>query len=195
MKIRALSLLFVAAAYAIPAVADSPPPNFGVVVKDGIYRGGQPSNADQFEYLKKIGVKTILKLNHHGLDRESVDAKRLGLTLVQVPFAPETIGREETCGDVARALELLTDRSNWPVYVHCSRGRDRTGFIVGAYRELVEHWTWTDVDRELAAYGHTGGVRRAYPNITEGLQEGVPSCTQNVERKATGSAPPSTSTP
>jgi len=166
------------------------PRNFGIVVNHGIYRGAQPAGLDEYEYLSRLGVKTILKLNSHKLGVEKDTASKLGMKVVNVALDPATVGSADSCGDVARALKVLTDRSNWPVYVHCTRGRDRTGFLIGAYRARVQHWAWADIDRELARYGHKGGVRRAYPLIASELEAGVPTCSTQLESmRHTRSAP------
>ncbi len=117
----ALSLLLSASALPSPLQA---PPNFGVVVQDGIYRGGQPSIAE-LKYLQELGVRTIVKLNNHDLDKERTEAARLGMGVVSIPLEPSTIGNANSCAGVAEAVALISDRSRWPVFVHCSRGRDR----------------------------------------------------------------------
>jgi tyrosine-protein phosphatase SIW14 len=161
--------------------AATPPPNFGVVVENAIYRGGQPRNK-QFDYIHELGVKTILKLNHHDLDDERAATTRLGMKLVNIPLDPATIGGPETCADIALALAVLNDRANWPVYVHCTKGRDRTGYVVGAFREIVQHWTWNEVDAELSQYGHTTPLRHTYPLIERELRAGAPTCSSEIDQ-------------
>ncbi len=171
-----LIALVVPALVACWSVPDSTRPvNFGHVIEGGIYRGGQPDSRD-FEMLRELGVRTVLKLNNHGLQQEREEAERAGIRLIHVPFNAKTIGQPATCGDVARALEVLSDESNWPIYVHCSRGRDRAGYIVGLYRQQIQQWPWSRIDTELEAYGHDERLRRSYPQIARELREGVPSC-------------------
>lgn len=169
----ALVVLPAAAAKAEPS--ESRPSNFGTVVENGIYRGAQPASGD-FARLRELGVKTILKLNTSRLAAETRQAEAAGIRLIHVPFDPKTIGTRPTCEKVAKALTVLADESNWPVYVHCSKGRDRAGFLVGLYRQRVQGWTWPMVDRELAEYGHGARLRRSYPQITGELAAGVPTC-------------------
>jgi protein tyrosine/serine phosphatase len=164
----ALSLLLCTA-----GLAD--PPNFGVVVKDGIYRGGQPAISD-LKYLHELGVRTIVKLNSRMLDKERTEAERLGMSFVSIPLDPSTVGNADSCAGVAKAVMVISDRSRWPVFVHCSRGRDRAGFVVGAYRELVEQEPWPTVDEELKRYGHSSAMRMAYPQISRELRNEIPTC-------------------
>jgi len=151
-------------------------PNLGIVVENGIYRGAQP-DVEALERLKGMGVRTVLKLNHHGLEAEKAACDRLGLRFIHLPTRPETIASAESCGTVSQALTVLRDRDNWPVYVHCSFGRDRTGYLVGLYRLRHQRWSWPEVDMELLRHGHGTKERAAYPEITRALEQGPPNCT------------------
>ncbi len=158
-----------------------PPSNFGVVLENGIYRGAHPDESE-LDYLKHIGIKTILKLNTHGLAKEQAAADRLGLSLINVPLDPSTVGGRASCSDVAKALAVVQDRSRWPIYVHCTSGRDRTGFLIGAYRELVQGWSWLRVDKELSQFGHNDSKRQVFPLIARELSARVPTCTDALTR-------------
>ncbi|MGK2856855.1 MAG: fused DSP-PTPase phosphatase/NAD kinase-like protein [Thermoanaerobaculia bacterium] len=161
--------------------APSTPRNFGVVIPEGIYRGGQPTKSEM-TYLRGLGVRTILKLNHGRLDEEREQAERLGMSFVSLPLDPTSVGEAASCAEVAAAVAILSDRSRWPVYVHCSRGRDRTGLVVGAYREIVEQVPWSSVDRELARYGHDSSMRLTYPQISRELRNQLPQCSDSIAR-------------
>jgi len=164
------------------------PPNFGVVVPDGIYRGGQPTGSD-LKFLHELGVRTIVKLNSRNLDKEREEAERLGMGFVSIPLEPSTVGNAKTCGDVAAAVAAISDRSRWPVFVHCSIGRDRTGYVIGAYRELVERQPWPTIDEELKRYGHGSAMRRAYPQISRELEKEVPTCGGEIARALSRQSP------
>ena len=151
------------------------PHNFGVVEEGRIYRGAQPSSAD-LEALQRRGVRTILKVNSDDLQSERATAARLGMQLVYVPLSARTVGRQSSCADVQRAYAVLTDPAAWPVYVHCTHGRDRTGFLVGLFREREERWDWPRVSDELTRYGHDSAMRLVFPNISRSLEAGVPAC-------------------
>jgi hypothetical protein len=49
--------------------------------------------------------------------------------------------------DMRRFLEIATDPTKQPVYVHCKLGADRTGVAVAVYRVCVEGWTKEDANR------------------------------------------------
>jgi tyrosine-protein phosphatase SIW14 len=78
-------------------------------------------------------------------------AAESGIRFEHIPLhpirAPSTI-------DLQRALSLIADPSNQPVYVHCHRGSDRTGIVVAAYRIRYDGWTIQDTFEEMKRYGH-----------------------------------------
>jgi protein tyrosine phosphatase (PTP) superfamily phosphohydrolase (DUF442 family) len=171
--VAAATILLVGCASGIDV--ETRPANLGTVVENAIYRGAQPT-IDDWDALRELGIRTILKLNSSRMTEETTQARDAGMSLIHIPFEADTIGTGATCDDVARALDVLADESNWPVYVHCSRGRDRVGYVVGLYRQLRQGWTWPRIDDELAAFGHAGSLRRAYPQIASELEAGVPTC-------------------
>ncbi len=107
-------------------------------VDSHVYRGGQPDRSG-FEYLAKLGVKTILDLRQAG-ERSSWEEQivtALGMKYVSVPM---TGLRPPTAGQISQILALLEDSATGAVYVHCKRGADRTGAVIAAYR--IDHDDW-----------------------------------------------------
>jgi protein tyrosine phosphatase (PTP) superfamily phosphohydrolase (DUF442 family) len=103
-------------------------------VNDGLYRGAQPT-AEGIKELEKLGVKTIVCLRDNHSDKELIgDAK---ITYEQIPMKTWDIEKD----DVVRFLQIATDKSRQPVFVHCQHGSDRTGTMCAAYRVVVEGWT------------------------------------------------------
>ena len=151
------------------------PRNFGVVAEGKLYRGSQP-DAEEIENLYRRGVKTIVKLNVADLEMERSATGELGIRLMEIPLNARTVGTSQSCADVERAYKAITDPMNWPVYVHCDHGRDRTGFLVGLYRERVEGWAFPQVSDELARYGHDSRMRLVFPHITGSLADHYHAC-------------------
>jgi uncharacterized protein (TIGR01244 family) len=142
----AKKLTFVVAFSALCLQADVKPllfhlrgvPNFHQV-NDGLYRGGQPSPAG-FESLAKLGVKTVvdLRIPDGQSSWEEKVVKSLGMHYVHIPLhSGETPIRQ----DVDKAFTILLDNAQWPVYVHCREGKDRTGMIIACYRIAHDGWT------------------------------------------------------
>ena len=120
-------------------------------IDNHVYRGGQPNNAG-FQYLAKIGVKTIVDLREPG-DRSSWEkqtVEALGMKYVNVPMTGLTPPTEKETNQI---LDLMEDSTSGPVFVHCMRGADRTGAVIGAYRVDHDHWTNSQALKEAKAGG------------------------------------------
>jgi protein tyrosine phosphatase (PTP) superfamily phosphohydrolase (DUF442 family) len=140
---RSLATLFL---FSLPALAGSSVPgiiNFSQVDQH-VYRGAQPTT-EGFDYLAKIGVKTVLDLRESGerASREALLVTSLGMQYVNVPMTGLT---PPTKTEITRILVLLEDSTAGAVFVHCLRGADRTGAVIAAYR--IDHGHW-DNDRAL----------------------------------------------
>src|SRR6266852_3832443 len=104
-------------------------------VDEHVYRGAQPTD-EGFQYLAKIGVKTVVDLRE--ADERSQAEERLvtaaGMKYVSVPMTGLTPPTE---AEITRILGILEDDSAGAVFVHCKRGADRTGAVIAAYR--IDH--------------------------------------------------------
>jgi tyrosine-protein phosphatase SIW14 len=107
-------------------------------INEHVYRGGQPTQ-EGFQYLSKIGVKTVLDLREN--DSRTPGEKRMvseaGMQYVNVPMTGLT---PPTDVEISKILALLEDEVSGPVFVHCKRGADRTGAVIAAYRIDHDHW-------------------------------------------------------
>jgi tyrosine-protein phosphatase SIW14 len=115
-------------------------PNFHPV-DEHVYRGAQPT-LEGFKSLAKLGIKTIVDLrgggDHTAAEKGEVEA--LGMRYVHVPMNGMQAPTDE---DVTKVLDLIDSpdaSSNWPVFIHCKRGRDRTGTVIACYRIKHDHW-------------------------------------------------------
>jgi tyrosine-protein phosphatase SIW14 len=113
-------------------------PNFHKV-NDGLYRGGQPSQ-EGFKNLQKVGIKTVidLRIPDGGANSEKRLVESLGMHYNHIPLHG---GETPTQSDIDRAFSILLDSSQWPVFVHCREGKDRTGMIIACYRISQDGWT------------------------------------------------------
>jgi tyrosine-protein phosphatase SIW14 len=116
-------------------------PNFSKV-SAALWRGAQPTR-EGFRNLEAAGVKTILNLRHTHDDLPVLAGTKLKyLWLPEQPGFPQ----EE---DVVIFLKMIEDPANQPVFVHCKEGKDRTGYMVAAYRIIVQDWTADDAIHEM----------------------------------------------
>lgn len=116
-------------------------------VAPGILRGAQPED-EGYATLKKIGVKTVVNLRSSNSEAEAVEAA--GMKSIHIRMGMVRGINRET---MDRAVKVISDPENQPVYVHCAFGRDRTGAVVAVYRMEVEGWSYEDAEAELQSYG------------------------------------------
>lgn len=141
-----------------------------MVVSPMVLRGSQP-DGEALLMLKKAGVKLVVNLRHHSknapspastysffrrhsdddeIDEERETADRLGLRFVNISLdgvnAP-------SLADIDKFVALFEDKENIPMYVHCLHGRERTGFMLAAYRMKIESWTVEQAYKEMLQQG------------------------------------------
>lgn len=131
-----------------------PPLNFSMVAP-GIYRSGYP-NAKNHLFMKKLNLRTILYLcPEECMTRNVAWCRENGVRVVQcglVPnkepfqFIPEHV--------IAEALQVLLDRRNYPVLIHCNSGKHRSGVVVGSLRKL-QGWSLTSIFDEYRRFAGT----------------------------------------
>src|SRR5262245_11992677 len=128
-------------------------PNFHQV-NENLYRGAQPQR-DGMKKLSELGIKTVINLRGASDDtrKEQADAEASGIRYFNIPMSG--LGRP-TDGQVERALAIIDARENWPVFVHCQRGADRTGVVIAVYRILRNQWTAEQAIDEAKRFGLAG---------------------------------------
>lgn len=126
---------------------------FAIVRSGQVYRGSQPYTPGQWQFLKGLGVRTVLKLNY---DSEGLDAAP-DMALFKCPMPPrdwqDALGRPDAA-DVARAVGVLAETELYPIYVHCTHGHDRTGLVIGEWRVLHCGWSADAAYQEMKEYGY-----------------------------------------
>jgi len=140
-----LASLFLLARLAFAAGAESAHiRNFGAV-NENVFRGGAPTDAALHE-LKALGVKLILDLREDGGGRleEKRKVEQLGIRYEHIPMSVMSAPRP---ADIEKALSLILREQSAKIYIHCLRGKDRTGTVVACYR--IQHDGW-DNRRALA---------------------------------------------
>ncbi len=120
-------------------------------VNDHLYRGGVPSNLGLDE-LAAMHVSTIIDLREpgEGTSFEEQAVKMLGMKYVNVPMRPFSAPSQE---QIERVLSLLLHNDAGPIFVHCRRGKDRTGIVIACYRMEHDHWDKRTALAEARTHG------------------------------------------
>lgn len=134
-----------------------PPTNFSAVENNYIYRSGFP-HPSNFTFLQSLNLHSIIYLCTEPYPEENIEFLRINnIKLYQFGIdgtkdASTMSSRSEIIMDV---LRVITDERNYPVLVHCKRGKHRTGCLVGCLRKL-QNWCLDDVVEE---YKHFAGAK------------------------------------
>ncbi|KAL3481604.1 tyrosine phosphatase family-domain-containing protein [Aspergillus californicus] len=129
------------------------PDNFGEVVK-GVYRCSfpQPLNLPALEVL---GLKTIITLVEEPYTQSHMlFLKEHAITHHRIAFIANKDATVRTPESVLhKILEIILDKTNHPVLIHCNKGKHRTGCVIGCFRKL-QGWDICDVLNEYVRYSY-----------------------------------------
>ncbi len=127
-------------------------PHFRTVDRHVLYRSGQPRGLGLLA-LRLRGIHTIINLRSpdgSGVAEEEAFAAKHGIAHYNIPAGSTT---EEIAQSVERFLAVLDDKSNWPVLVHCARGKERSGVYSAVYRMEYEGWSNQKALYEMQSLG------------------------------------------
>ena len=115
-------------------------------VEDQITRGGRPALSDI------EGFKTIINIETKGkaVDAEKRRAAQLG---IQFYASEMSVYHEPTDERIQNIINILKDKNNQPLFIHCLHGQDRTGLVVGLYRVYVDGWAPEAAYQEMIEKG------------------------------------------
>jgi protein tyrosine phosphatase (PTP) superfamily phosphohydrolase (DUF442 family) len=165
---QALCALLIFALVSIPAWAanvEAPGiPNFHQL-NEHVYRGGQPTDKG-WASLARLGVNTVVDLRvegEHSISAERRAVETSGMRYVSLPMSRIAAPSDE---QVSRALAVLA--SGERVFVHCRRGKDRTGTLIACYRISFDRWQNQKALDEATSLGMSwieSGMRRYILNF------------------------------
>jgi len=118
-------------------------------VSPALWRGAQPTE-EGFRNLERAGAKTVIDLRHDSDDYE--DFSMLSGTHLKYLRIPMSLWYPDQAQLVIlmNVLErTLKDPDSSPVFLHCSAGKDRTGYSIATYRMVFEGWNSNDAIVEM----------------------------------------------
>jgi len=129
----------------------NPPANFAMCA-EGVYRGGFPSKRN-CAFLRRVGLRSIVYLVPEDppeyylefMRQNDIALLRCGMVGNKEPFV------EIPPDAVAAAVVKVRDPANHPVYIHCDKGKHRTGCIVGGMRK-AQHWSLAAILEEYRRF-------------------------------------------
>ena len=111
-------------------------------VSQALWRGAKP-NAEGFRNLEAARAKTEVSLRNQHDDWPLLAGTKLGyLRIPGHAWDPDE-------AQLLLFLNIVEGPKNWPVFVPCAEGCDRTGYSVAAYRMVVESWPVDDALHEM----------------------------------------------
>jgi len=162
-----------------PASAGSP--RFADIAP-GFSRGGDPGPLG-IRYLHDHGYKTVISFL---VDKEeSVQVAQAGMRWVHIPMHSWLLSADPpTPSQVHEFLGVVEDSTQYPVFMHCKAGKDRTGAMTALYRIEACGWTKDEALEEMDSFGFAGRYR--------GLRQFVQDYTRTSTAVASA---PTTTTP
>lgn len=148
-------------------------------VNENFYRGAVPTG-EAFAALRKLGIKTIVDL--HGFSEDEDYSQGLRSSGFNYFFLPLT-DKPPSSETVNRFLSIVNDSDSHPVYVHCKRGKTRTGVMLALYRMRCQGWRNKTAFDEMLYFGFTVfhretfffGSREVHTELAEFVREYQPS--------------------
>ena len=153
IRFARFALLAAALLVTLHLAADESPfpelPNFHQVNRT-LFRGAAPKKGG-LQRLASLGIKTVLDLKGTPTrDGDAAqDAQEAGLRYFNVALSSY---RRPAMADVDKALAIINNPANQPVFVYCTRGGDRTGLVIAAYRISHDGWSGEAALREAQLY-------------------------------------------
>jgi protein tyrosine/serine phosphatase len=115
--------------------------------------------------LAKYGIKTILNLkiiSKEELKKLTEIAKEHGIEYINIPINPFKL--QDNMDEILDVIKTASEEN--PLLVHCTFGRDRTGFVTALYQNLKEDVPMQEAISDM--YEH--GFRRLFFNMEQYLR-------------------------
>ena len=134
-----------------PHRAEVPLPHF-FRVDEHVYRGGQPTT-DGFRQLAQMGVKTVINLRAEDARHQEEERRLVESLGMQWIYLPVRSYWKPSDAQILTFLEVARDPRGQPVFVHCRKGKERTGTLVAIYRIVQQGWEPARAYAEAQALG------------------------------------------
>jgi protein-tyrosine phosphatase len=130
------------------------------VVEDGIlYRSGRMTEDALKRVINDFGIRTVISLRDGTTapdQAEEAFCNNQELNFVRIPPSVwGDLGGEPPAEEGVRKFrEVMSDRRNYPVLLHCLAGIHRTGIFTAIYRMEFDHWSNDQAMQEMRSCGY-----------------------------------------
>jgi hypothetical protein len=152
--------------------------NLYTVIPGRVYRGAQPTPESLQRLVRAYDIRTVVNLRGcctplpWYLD-EGRAAQHLGLSQEDVSFSATHLPAP---GELRQLVEVL-DRAEYPIFLHCRHGADRTGMAAAIVLLLAGDVPYAEARRQLGlsyghlAFGKTGQLDRFFALYEDWMDE------------------------
>lgn len=136
-----------------------------------VFRGPSLKNADEdtIKELKALGIKSELDLGDG--EHNDLCEKELNVIKASVKWYQHIFNCKEDYPIFATAMKAFADKDNYPIYFHCTLGRDRTGGIALFLKALMGETMQDGYREQFLTFFSTRG---------DGENAGIPAHLGNV---------------
>ncbi|CAO1629573.1 unnamed protein product [Sympodiomycopsis kandeliae] len=141
-----------------------PPLNFQNVAY-GISRSGHP-NERNYEFIKHLKLKSIMYIvneDYRPSITQFIESEKIKLLHHKISINKEPFGEMEH-EIVCNALSDLLDTRNYPILIHCNKGKYRVGCLIGLLRRL-QGWSHTSIFEEFARFAGVKAIDEEFIEV------------------------------
>ena len=131
------------------------------LVEDEFYRSAFP-NRESFDYLKQLGLQSMVALQPDGLDsdlgaalRQFCEEEGIELLEADVGYNREPFAVMDS-SEIEKVLTHVTtqENCNLPCLVFCTNGKERTSVVIACYRKIFQHWSFISLIQEVEDFSY-----------------------------------------
>ena len=109
----------------------------GINIKQGLFYRGSAIEAPfcitdngKKTFTEELSIRTDIDLRKDNPNTSDVSCAGEGVLRIRLPYRPyDEVFEEEHVRGIVTIMDFLSDENNYPMYVHCLGGADRTGMI------------------------------------------------------------------
>lgn len=134
------------------------PVNFQVVVPGVLYRSGRIAPTEiRMLSGPPYNIRKIISLDQSTGTIIAPYAKQFGIEQILIPILDHSNVRS-LAELVRNNAQNLFKTNRGAILVHCSHGKDRTGFVIALYRVIIQGRSCTDAIKEAKSLGYGTGL-------------------------------------